>query len=85
MSQEHKINDLKQQRIDDAVLRLKHMGVEFSIPDRRGVHIIVRSPQGDRIDLWPSTERWQRQGQPSGTGMKVFWKAIETWGAADGA
>lgn len=82
MSTEMKLE--KQMLVNAAVKKLQEQNIRHTV-QKSGNHIIVYGPEDQRIDLWPTTAKWMRQGQAVSTGMHVFWKAVAGWGSSDGA
>lgn len=75
----------KQRLINYVVESLREQRVEYQPYDRAGVHILVTSPEGEKIDVWPTTGKWRRAGEDStSNNMHDFWRAIETWGNTNG-
>lgn len=72
------MKDEKQALINATVQRLKEQGIPHAVQPG-GTHIIVLGPDGQRIDLWPTTLKWMWHGMPA------FWEAVSSWGTDDGA
>lgn len=77
-------NSEKQILIEATLKKLRKQGITHKV-QANGTHIIVHGPDDQRIDLWPTTSKWMRQGQAVSMGMHVFWKAVADWGQSDGA
>jgi hypothetical protein len=69
-----KVSPIKQALIDKAKANLTELGANFFCPDGVGVHIIIQFNNG-RIDFWPTTCRWKRDGSMN-EGTKNLWRLL---------
>ncbi len=69
----------KQDLLDNAALALEDAGIPWE-SNNEGIHMKIKGPRGQRIDFWPTTNKWMKVGcKTKFFGLAPLLNEIATW------